>query len=376
MTESLSEAASPTAIERSPEDQDLLERNTKKTKRGREYTASSSSMPAEDQIKETPTKAEARTPESNQWKTPAETPHNVWATKEPHPQAEEIVPEDDTMDNGSFKSDFPIITVTKAEKERLRRPWRRSLIIRVLGRKVNYSYLQQRLQRMWKLEGVFDLIAISHDYYIAKFESLKDYEFAKFEGPWMILDHYLVVQEWEPNFSPWKNKTRKLLVWVRFPKLPIEYFDEEFLKKIGLSIDRPVKIDTTTSLTSKGNFARICIEIDITKPLLSKFVLNMEEWPIEYEGIHLVCFKCGKYGHRYEQCGLEGPENMESDFNQKTRPIPAATNSNATGQGGSEVRCLDASEPKRPEESDQEAELSEGGSSGRQRTSPTQEGRI
>ncbi|XP_031127518.1 uncharacterized protein LOC116029609 [Ipomoea triloba] len=234
------------------------------------------------------------------------------------------------MEDENFKSEYPIIRVTKAEKERLRKPWRRSLIIRVLGRTVNYTFLQQRLQRMWKPEGSFDLIAISHEYYIARFEALKDYEFAKFEGPWMILDHYLVVQEWKPNFTPWKNKTEKLLVWVRFPKLPIEYFEEDFLKKIGLSIGRPVKIDTTTSLTTKGKFARVCVELDITKPLLSRFVLNMEEWPVEYEGIHLVCFKCGKYGHRHEKCGQEEVNKDGQESHQREN------DNQVTGHWGSE----------------------------------------
>ncbi|XP_019177873.1 PREDICTED: uncharacterized protein LOC109173071 [Ipomoea nil] len=163
---------------------------------------------------------------------------------------------------------------------------------------------------MWKSESTFELIALAHDYYIAKFESLAGYELAKFGGPWMILGHYLVVKEWEPNFIPSKNKTKKLLVWVRFLELPIEYFDEEFLKKIGKTIGRPVKIDTTTSLASIGKFARVCVEIDITKPLLSKFVLHFMDWPIEYEGINLICFKCGIYGHHQEQCGKEGVEGV------------------------------------------------------------------
>lgn len=86
----------------------------------------------------------------------------------------------------------------------------------------------------------------------------------------------------------------RLLVWVRFPSIPIEYFDEDFLMKIAKQIGRPVKMDTTT---------RICVEVDLSKPLLSKFTLAGEVLPIEYEGIQLVCFKCGIYGHKQGQCG-------------------------------------------------------------------------
>ncbi|XP_019199070.1 PREDICTED: uncharacterized protein LOC109192823 [Ipomoea nil] len=298
------ELASPAATNRSLEDQDLLERSTKKTKRRRELPVSIASQPGTETVAETPMGDELMSPDK--WTMPAVTPSNAWHRKEVTPQTDlEIVSDDDEMDEDGFVSEHPIIRVTKEEKERLRRPWRRSLIIKILGRTVSYPYLLQRLRKMWRSEAHFDLIALSHDYYIAKFESLRDYEYAKYEGPWMIMDHYVVVQEWQPNFSPRKNKTRKVLVWVRFPDIPIEYFDDEFLKKIGKTVGRPVKIDTATSLASKGKFARICLEIDISKPLESKFVLNFEEWPIEYEGIHSICFSCGRYGHRTEQCSPE-----------------------------------------------------------------------
>lgn len=95
-----------------------------------------------------------------------------------------------------------------------------------------------------------------------------------------LITSYLIVQEWEHNFDPQNNKTNKFLVWVRFPKLPIEYFEEDFMMKIGRRIGRPIKVDSTTSLVSKGKFARACIEVDITKPLLSKFTLCEKVMPI------------------------------------------------------------------------------------------------
>lgn len=88
----------------------------------------------------------------------------------------------------------------------------------------------------------------------------------------------------------------KLLVWVRFPALLIDYFEEDFIMKIGRQIGRPVKIDITTSLISIGKFARLCVEVDLSKPLLAKFTVGETVIPIEYEGIHMVCFICGFMG--------------------------------------------------------------------------------
>lgn len=313
VTETLPESGSATATAQSPSANTSQERNSKKSKRAREPTELHSTSPVDGIVQETPVSAGLKSPESAQWRTPVETPNNAWGRKLNYdPLEKEVVSDEEPMEEIDPDPNCPVIPVSKEEKERLRRPWRRTLIVKVLGRKVSYSYLFQRLQRMWKPDANFDLIAIDQDYFLARFDSLRDYEFAKYEGPWIILGHYLTVQEWEPNFFPHKNKLNKLLVWVRFPTLPIEYFDDEFLAKIGRNIGRPVKVDTTTSLISIGKFARICVEVDVTKPLLAKFTVGGEVVPIEYEGIQMVCFSCGIYGHRQGQCR---PDNQNEGAN-------------------------------------------------------------
>ncbi|XP_019181601.1 PREDICTED: uncharacterized protein LOC109176602 [Ipomoea nil] len=276
----------------------------------------------------------------------------------------DFVPEtplDAPMEQPNDDPDCPRILVTKEEKKRLRRPWRKTLIIHLLGRPVGYNLLLRRLQTLWKLESSLDLIDLVHGYYLAKFESQNDYDHVKLGGPWMLLDHYLIVQEWEPNFNPTSNVTRKLLAWIRLPTLPIEYFEDEFLMKIGRQLGRPIKVDVTTCLASRGKFARVCVEIDISKPLRSKFTLADEVYPVEYEGIHMICFKCGLYGHKKELCGLDGktldppnlPEAAEAaemeteNAQQKTRNTPSPY----TDKYGSWmiVKRKERRNPKKPE---------------------------
>ena len=87
-------------------------------------------------------------------------------------------------------------------------------------------------------------------------------------------------------------------MWVRILCLPIEYYDQAFLMKVGERIGKPVIIDDATSLGFRGNFARLFIEVDLQKPLVSKFKLHRKVRRLEYEGIHLICFTCGRYNHR------------------------------------------------------------------------------
>ncbi|KAJ1376547.1 Zinc finger, CCHC-type [Sesbania bispinosa] len=64
-------------------------------------------------------------------------------------------------------------------------------------------------------------------------------------------------------------------------------------------------------LTERVEFARICVEVDLRNVLISKFNLNGRIYKVEYEGLHLICFHCGRYGHRKEGCPLAQPVGGE-----------------------------------------------------------------
>ncbi|KAI9117938.1 hypothetical protein K1719_011080 [Acacia pycnantha] len=134
--------------------------------------------------------------------------------------------------------------------------------------------------------------ALGHEYYIVSFSSKEDHDYAYYEGPWMIDDHYLLVQRWRPNFNPRKaDGQRKVAVWVRIPDLPLEFCIVESLGLIDNIIGTMIKIDRSISIYDKGEFARICVEVDLHKPLLPTFLVFGEEKQLVYEGLHLVVGK-------------------------------------------------------------------------------------
>ena len=74
--------------------------------------------------------------------------------------------------------------------------------------------------------------------------------------------------------------------------------DYNFLMRVGSKIGKPIRVDNATSTLSRGHYARICVKVDLLKPLVSNFRFRRRIRKLEYEGIHLVCFRCGMYGHR------------------------------------------------------------------------------
>ncbi|KAI9125426.1 hypothetical protein K1719_004042 [Acacia pycnantha] len=223
---------------------------------------------------------------------------------------------DDDMGD-SQSSRFPVLSVTSEQYTSWCKPWMNSLIIKVLGLSVPKHVLIDRVRRMWKPKQPLKVVPVSNEFYIVSFSSKEDRDYAYYEGPWMIDDHYLLVQRWRPNFNPRKADGQKnVAVWVRIPDLPMEFCTVEALDMIGNMIGRIIKIDRSTSIYDKGEFARICVEVDLQKPLLPAFTVFGEHKQLVYEGLHLVCFRCGVYGHAQESCGHQKTGEGEHKINE------------------------------------------------------------
>ncbi|CAI0392741.1 unnamed protein product [Linum tenue] len=76
---------------------------------------------------------------------------------------------------------------------------------------------------------------------------------------------------WHKGFNPWTTEVKSTMVWVQLPDLPIEFINKEAVMRIGALMGRPVKVDRATEEGARGNFARVCVEVDLTKPLLSTY---------------------------------------------------------------------------------------------------------
>lgn len=67
-------------------------------------------------------------------------------------------------------------------------------------------------------------------------------------------------------------------------------------------LEKEVKVDQQTLKASKGKYTRVCIEIDLDKPLVPFMWVNNELQALEYEGLHLICFEYEVYGHGVNIC--------------------------------------------------------------------------
>ncbi|KAI9120360.1 hypothetical protein K1719_007393 [Acacia pycnantha] len=182
-----------------------------------------------------------------------------------------------------------MFTIEEKEKERLLKPFRRTLVVKLLGRQPSYGFMVKKLRQIWERKGNIDIFDLENDFYLINFQHQDDYMEALIGGPWVISDSYLSVARWKPEFNPKRERIESVVAWVRFPDLPAPLFDKKFL-----------------------------LNLDLTKPLVPEFKVDGQTLSVVYESLNLLCSKCGWYGHNRVGCEAfhrrQAEEGMEVEL--------------------------------------------------------------
>ena len=142
---------------------------------------------------------------------------------------------------------------------------------------------------MWKLAGKLDCVALGADFFLIKLYLKEDYVKILSGGPWFVDGHFLSIRGWVPNFKPSTLKVFSIAVWVRLPELLVEYYEPSILRDLGNAIGPVLRIDTHTTTETRGKFARLCVQVDLEKPLIRIIKGGGLEHPVQYEGINSMC---------------------------------------------------------------------------------------
>ena len=231
---------------------------------------------------------------------------------------------------GKLREGWVSVQLTKETKQRLRGTWSKAIIVKLVGRTIGLSYMRTKLGQLWRPTGRMDCVDLGSGFFLVRFFSKEDLEAVLMRGPWFIGDHFLSIRPWEPFFKPSTANVSLIAVWVRLCELPFELYETEVLRQIGESVGKVLRIDSHTALEARGKYARLCIQIDINKPLVTTILIGRFEQPVSYEGIQNLCFSCGRLGHRVEACPFtirKGGEKLvpQSDLQDDKADEPCET---------------------------------------------------
>ncbi|XP_028077798.1 mucin-2-like [Camellia sinensis] len=177
-----------------------------------------------------------------------------------------------------------------------------------------------KLKSIWKPTSTFHGIDLGNHFDLINFNEALDLNKVLSDGPWFLGSNFLSVRRWEPDFQPTKASLSTTIVWARHHSLPIEYYDHFILRKIGNTLGKLHKMDIHTVNGDRGRFARLCIQIDLAKPLIAKITVRSSLVKVAYEGLSSVCFHCGLIGHRVGECQNTANKNTTVENQANTPP--------------------------------------------------------
>ncbi|MFQ6663119.1 hypothetical protein Gotur_030757 [Gossypium turneri] len=186
--------------------------------------------------------------------------------------------EDFSLTEGDVKKSvingIPSIEVSERVHQLLEKEMSTSVVLKLLGRNIGFTALQNRLYGIWRPSKPFQLMDIENGYFLAKFQSPEDYEKILSLGPWLIFGQYLIVQPWTIDFNPELPYPNTVLTWIRFPGLPSHLYKKEIIWDIGGMVGKVTKLDFNTDSRARGRYAGMEVYVNLGKPLISKLLIN------------------------------------------------------------------------------------------------------
>jgi len=177
------------------------------------------------------------------------------------------------------------------------------------------------------------ILLCSKGFFIVQFDSLDEYQKVLLQGPWFWGRAGLFITPWFPEFDANNMVVTKMPVWVRLPNLPLPYWHHLVLEDIGNLLGRFIKTDKDRQDKGLFTYARVCVEIDLSKGLPDRLHLKHEShtWlqRLDYENTAFRCRFCQLTGHLQDTCPLaknftkkkKGPRSKRKNWQADYAPF-------------------------------------------------------
>lgn len=112
-------------------------------------------------------------------------------------------------------------------RAQLIKPWQNTVVVKLLGRPMGYKFLCNRLESLWTITKGFKVIDLENGFFLDRFRSEDDVDCALTQGPWTVLGHYFIIQQWTLYLDSTSEKIDSMVAWIRLPSMPLHYYKKK-----------------------------------------------------------------------------------------------------------------------------------------------------
>ncbi|MBA0761787.1 hypothetical protein Gotri_024381, partial [Gossypium trilobum] len=141
---------------------------------------------------------------------------------------------------GSMVNGIPAINFSERFNQLLIKDIATTVVFKLLGRSIEYTTLQNKINSLWRPSSPFQLMDIENRYFLVKFQNKDDFEKVLSQGPWIIYGQYLVVQSWTTDFNLMQPYPSVVKAWIRLSSLPDFFYKHRILEECNTPYPRPL----------------------------------------------------------------------------------------------------------------------------------------
>ncbi|GLJ42904.1 hypothetical protein SUGI_0889390 [Cryptomeria japonica] len=177
-----------------------------------------------------------------------------------------------------------------------------AIICRFIGQRSDRKTIEKWIEETWKTPQITKFMP--KGFFIMVFASEEERKKVLDGGLWTMRSKPLYIQKWCRNFNPSKTEPYEKPIWIRLNNLPLEYWSEEALEKIGRSLGTLMELDAEIANGNSYLYARIKLVAVRRMPQLIKLRGHGMEWIqlIEVEEEKHYCSLCGRRNHDSDKC--------------------------------------------------------------------------
>ncbi|XP_019244458.1 PREDICTED: uncharacterized protein LOC109224325 [Nicotiana attenuata] len=144
--------------------------------------------------------------------------------------------------------------------------WNRAIIMYVVGNTPTIGAIERFVAAQWGKIRKSKVLFHSDGYFIILMHSFEERYEVLMNGPYTMNNRPVILKAWAEGFDFNEEVFKTIPLWVKFPKLPLNYWSNMALSKIESGLGKPLYA-TCTTVADRISYARILIEMDITRTL-------------------------------------------------------------------------------------------------------------
>jgi hypothetical protein len=168
--------------------------------------------------------------------------------------------------------------------------------------------LFEKMKVVWNLSREPGCREAGENLFIFQMHCLGDWKKVVHQGPWTFRGCGVMIEDYDGLTDPEKVVFNGMYVWAQIHGIPELYRKEVVVDDLARRIGKAKEVQMAPKLFYEGNYVRIRVMIDTSKPLMRFVSLSVtgegrKRLAVKYEKVPFFCKRCGLLGHDHEECG-------------------------------------------------------------------------